>query len=125
MRGTVIRLFSPEGTLVVEVEDPGVSVTVDGGNVVITGAGAKEIRLKPGQYHVEASKDGKPVRRELVTVTSKGRQVVRIRKEIEPTEAERWERSVDKLPAAITFGGLFGSGVTVAPRPEMASNPEL
>ena len=36
VRGTVIRLFSPEGTLVVEVDDPGVSVTVDGGDVVIT-----------------------------------------------------------------------------------------
>src|SRR5207244_2881676 len=59
VRGTVIRLFSPEGTLVVEVDDPGVSVTVDGADVVITGAGAKEIRLKPGQYKVEASRDGK------------------------------------------------------------------
>src|SRR5262245_31995526 len=29
VRGTVIRLFSPEGTLVVEVDDAGVSVTVD------------------------------------------------------------------------------------------------
>ena len=28
--GTVIRLFSPEGTLVVEVDDPGVSVKIDG-----------------------------------------------------------------------------------------------
>src|SRR5262249_61024708 len=78
VRGTVIRLFSPEGTLVVEVDDPGVSVTVDGADVVITGTGAKEIRLKPGQYQVEASKDGKPVRQELVTVARNGRQVVRI-----------------------------------------------
>src|SRR5262249_17529130 len=66
--GTVIRLFSPEGTLVVEVDDPGVSVAVDGADVVITGAGAREIRLKPGQYKVQASKDGKVVRQELVTV---------------------------------------------------------
>src|SRR5262249_61540977 len=69
VRGTVIRLISPEGTMVVEVDDPGVSVTVDGADVVITGAGAKEIRLKPGRYKVEASKDGKVVRRELVTVS--------------------------------------------------------
>ena len=51
VRGTVIRLFSPEGTLVVEVDDPGVSVKIDGADLVITGAGAKEIRLKPGQLH--------------------------------------------------------------------------
>jgi formylglycine-generating enzyme required for sulfatase activity len=81
VRGTVIRLFSPQGTLVVEVADPGVSVTVDGGDVVITGAGAKEIRLKPGQHKVEASKDGKLVSRELVAVTNNGRQVVRVSQE--------------------------------------------
>jgi tRNA A-37 threonylcarbamoyl transferase component Bud32/Leucine-rich repeat (LRR) protein len=100
VRGTVIRLFSPEGTLVVEVDDPGVSVAVDGADVVITGAGAKEIRLKPGQYKVEASKDGKLVRQELVTVARNGRRVVRISKEIDAlTEAELWERSVAALSA--------------------------
>src|SRR5262249_10004465 len=99
MRGTVIRLFSPEGTLVVEVDDPGVSVTVDGADVVITGAGAKEIRLKPGQYKVEASKDGQVVRQELVTVSRDGRQVVRISKESVPLiAAEAWEKSVAALP---------------------------
>jgi hypothetical protein len=99
VRGTVIRLFSPEGTLIVEVDDPGVSVAVDGADVVITGAGAKEIRLKPGQYKVEASKDGKVVRRELVTVSRDGRQVVRISKESAPlSDAEAWEKSVAALP---------------------------
>jgi hypothetical protein len=101
VRGTVIRLFSSEGTLVVEVEDPGVSVAVDGADVVITGAGVKEIRLKPGQYKVEASKDGHVVRQELVTVARDGRRVVRISQEAPPlTEAERWEKSVAALPAA-------------------------
>jgi len=80
-RGTVIRLFSPEGTLVVEVDDPGVSVKIDGSELVITGAGAKEIRLKPGSYTVEASKAGKLVSRELITVTKNGRQVVRVTQE--------------------------------------------
>jgi hypothetical protein len=100
VRGTVIRLFSPQGTLVVETDDPGVSVTVDGADVVITGTGAKEIRLKPGRHKVEASKDGKVVRQELVTVTRNGRQVVRVSQEAAPlTEAARWEQSVAALPA--------------------------
>jgi tRNA A-37 threonylcarbamoyl transferase component Bud32 len=104
VRGTVIRLFSPDGTLIVQVDDPGVSVTVDGGDVVITGAGAKEIRLKPGQYKVEASKDGKVVRQELVTVTRNDRQVVRISKEVGPSAGAGsadadWEKSVAALPA--------------------------
>src|SRR5262249_40124978 len=98
--GIVIRLFSPEGTLVVEVDDPGVSGTVEGGAVVITSAGVKEIRLKPGQYKVQASKDGKVVRQELVTIDRNGRQVVRISKEsAPPTEADRWERTVAGMPA--------------------------
>ena len=52
-----------------------------GRTLVITGAGAKEIRLKPGSYTVEASKDGKVVSQELVTVTKNGRQVVRVSQE--------------------------------------------
>jgi hypothetical protein len=99
VRGTVIRLFSPEGTLVVEVDDPGVSVAVDGADVVITGAGAKEIRLRPGKYKVEASKDGKVLRQELVTVTRNGRQVVRISNEGVPSsDGEAWKKSVAGLP---------------------------
>jgi hypothetical protein len=101
VHSTVIRLLSPEGTLGVEVDDPGVSVAVDGGDVVITGAGAKEIRLKPGQYKVQANKDGKLVREELVTVTRDGRQVVRISKESPGHLAEvldPWEQSVAALP---------------------------
>ncbi len=83
-RGTVIRLFSPDGTLVVEVEDPGVSLTIDGQEIVIIGTGAEAIRLKPGQHHLQASKDGKVLRQEWVTVTTNGRQVVRVSREAEP-----------------------------------------
>jgi hypothetical protein len=102
VRGTVIRLFSPEGTLVVEVDDPNVSVSVDGGEVVITGAGAREIRLKPGRYKVEASKDGKVVRQELVTVTRNGREVVKVGLE-PPKDAvtnndTAWEKATAALP---------------------------
>jgi serine/threonine protein kinase len=87
IHGTIIRLFTPDGTLVVEVDDPGLSVSIDGEEIVIAGAGIKEIRLAPGQYQVLASKDGKVVRRELVTVARNGRRVVRISKEAEATTA--------------------------------------
>jgi serine/threonine protein kinase len=82
--GTVLHLFSSEGTLVVEIDDPGVSVVIDGEDLVITGAGPKEIRLKPGRYKVEASKDGKVVKQELVTITQNGRQVVRVSRQVPP-----------------------------------------
>jgi Leucine-rich repeat (LRR) protein len=102
---TVIRLFSPDGTLVVEVDDPGVSVKVEGSGVVITGAGAREIRLQPGRYTVEASKNGKLVRHDLVNVTKNGRQVVRVSQEPPRPAAPRsadesaWERVVAALSA--------------------------
>jgi Leucine-rich repeat (LRR) protein len=106
--GTVIRLFAPEGTLVVEVDDPGVSVKIDGPDIVITGAGAREIRLTPGNYMVEARKDGKVVSRELVTVTKNGRRVVRVSQEApreskvatRSAETSAWERVVVALSAA-------------------------
>ncbi|WP_417388743.1 protein kinase domain-containing protein [Gimesia sp.] len=81
VRGTVIRLFSPEGMLVIEVDDPGVSISIDGQEMVITGAGVKELRLKPGQYQLQATKDGEVLQQELVTITRNGRQVVRVSRE--------------------------------------------
>jgi hypothetical protein len=113
--GTIIRMFSPEGTLVVEVDDPDINVKIDGSELVITGAGAKEIRLKPGNYTLEASKDGKLVTRELVTVTNNGRKSVRVTLESPavtavsppvplvtlpalPAAASEWEKSVAELP---------------------------
>lgn len=80
-RGTVIRWFTPEGTLVVEVEDPTVSVSIDGEQLVIAGAGTMEIRVKPGQHQVTASKDGEVLLQELVSISRDGRQVVRISRE--------------------------------------------
>ncbi len=84
LRATVIRIFTPDGTLVVETDDPGVKVTVEGdGGIVITGAGPQEVHLKPGSYQVHAAKDGRPVSldRELVTITRGRKQVVKVRLE--------------------------------------------
>jgi hypothetical protein len=97
MHGVVIRLFSADGTLVVEVDDPGVGVTIDGADVVITGAGVKEIRLRPGQYKVRASKKGKTVWEELVTVERNGKQVVRVRRQREPAAKSDPPNGTSKL----------------------------
>lgn len=96
----VIRLLWPDGTLVVEVDDPAVSVAVEGTDVIITGARLKEIQLRPGEYQVTASKDGRVVQQELVMVSRNGRHVVTIGKEAGPPgTAEDWERSVAGVPA--------------------------
>jgi hypothetical protein len=100
----VIRLFESDGTLVIEVDDPGVSISLDGEELVITGAGAREIRLKPGRYQMQATKDGKVIRQELVTIARNGRQVVRVSREPNPTASvdadDDWRRTVVALPAA-------------------------
>ena len=80
----MIRIFTPEGTLIVEVDDPGVKVTIErDGGIVISGAGLQEVRLKPGSYKVHAVKNDKPVRldQELITITRGDKQVVRVRRE--------------------------------------------
>ena len=104
MRGTVIRLLVPEGTLVVEVDDPNVRVTLEGTDLVITGTGAQEIRLKPGSYQLKTSRDGKVLKQELVTVRREGRQIVRVSNEsTAPTpqlnDQGGWEQHVLGLPA--------------------------
>jgi hypothetical protein len=109
VRATVIRIFTPEGTLIVETDDPAVKVTVEGdGDLVITGAGAQEVRLRPGSYKVQATKDGKSLKldRELVTITRGDKQVVRVRLEGEP-------RAATGAPKAETgaFVVLGGKGV--------------
>jgi len=83
LAATVIRIATGEGTLVIEVDDPQVSITIDGEHLVITGAGVQEVRLKPGQYDVRATKSGQIVKQEIVTIHRDGRQVVKV--DLEPT----------------------------------------
>jgi mono/diheme cytochrome c family protein len=76
LAATVIRVLTPDGTLVVEVNDPQVKVTIEGdGGIVITGAGLQEMRLRPDK--VRATKAGK-ARKELVSITRGDKQVVRV-----------------------------------------------
>lgn len=108
---TVIRIVRGDGTLVVEVDDPGVSVTIDGEEIVITGAGAKEIRLTPGQYTVKATKDGKRIAREIVTVERDGRQVVRISAESRSVADNGATDRLLKNEIRVVFDELKGNGV--------------
>lgn len=110
LRGTIIRLLSPVGTLVVEIDDPGVSVKLDGSEIVITGAGPREIRLKPGSYTVEASKNGQVLKRELVSVTQNGRRVVRISQE-PTTDAPTMVKEPDRRAAEYALS--IGAGIRI------------
>ena len=86
---TILRIKTAEGTLLVQVDDPAVDVSVDAGGkeLTITGAGVHEVKLRPGPHQLKVSKDGKPLREELITITRGGKQVARIEREgEEPAE---------------------------------------
>jgi eukaryotic-like serine/threonine-protein kinase len=71
VRGTVLRLFSTEGTSAVGGEEPALSALLNGEQLVITGAGVRGIPLKPG-YEMKETKEGTRIRQELVIVTKNG-----------------------------------------------------
>jgi hypothetical protein len=77
--GIVLRLKTPEGTLVIEIEDPDVEVSVDGSEVVLSGITKKELRLKPGKYQYHATRNGEPAESDWVLIERDGKTVVRIR----------------------------------------------
>ena len=81
---TILRIKTPDGTLVIKVDDPGVKVQIDDDTVVIGGAGPQEVRLRAGSHRVQAIKDGKAVRDQLVTITRGGKEIVNI--DFEPAE---------------------------------------
>ncbi len=78
---TIVRVVTGEGSLVIEVDDPAVSVTLDGEDVTIKGAGIHELRLRPGTHKFVTIKDGQPLREEVVTIERGGRQVVKVSRE--------------------------------------------
>jgi serine/threonine protein kinase/WD40 repeat protein len=119
LRGTAIRIFTPDGTLVVEVDDPDVKITVEGdGGLVIKGAGPQEIRLQPGSYRVEATRDGKPVKQQLVTITRGGREVVKVSREAAapavPAARVRLQSTLLENPTGIWCVRFAPDGKTLA-----------
>jgi hypothetical protein len=78
---TIVQVVTGEGSLVIEVEDPTVSVTLDGEDITINGAGIHELRLRPGKHRFVATKDGQPAQTEMVTILKGERKVVTVRLE--------------------------------------------
>jgi len=89
LSATVVRIVTGEGTLVIEVEDPTVQVSLDGEELSIAGAGLQEIRLRPGQYQFRATMNGEPVRQELLTISRGSRQFLRVTRE--PAGVQRFQ----------------------------------
>ncbi len=86
---TVLRLKTPEGTLVVQTDDPNMGIKLDGSELVVTGAGVKELRLSVGQHSVQAVKQGRILRDELVTISRGGRTVLTVHREADTSAPPR------------------------------------
>ncbi|HEY2159426.1 MAG TPA: protein kinase [Isosphaeraceae bacterium] len=74
---TVLRIRTPDGTMVIKVNDPDVKVKVDGEDVVISGAGLQELRVKPGRHTVESAK-GDWSKKEYVVIERGGKKSVEV-----------------------------------------------
>lgn len=81
----IVRVISPNGNLIVEIEDPAAQVSVDGTEITISGEGSHAVELRAGEYTIKTSREGAAVQSEVVTIERQGNQVVRIRRE----EADR------------------------------------
>ena len=103
---TVLRISTMEGTLIVEVDDPQVQLTIDGEELAIHGAGPQEIRVQSGEHRIRAMKDGKPVPvdKDLVTISRGGKQIVRVRQEHAKREAAKSDQPASKVPGNVPIG---------------------
>lgn len=88
LAGTVVRIVTGEGTLIIESDDPAVQISLDGEVLTIHGGAVEEVKLRPGQYQFTAMRNGEPVKQELVTITRGGEKVVTVSREaVAPTIA--------------------------------------
>ncbi|HEY1381299.1 MAG TPA: protein kinase, partial [Gemmataceae bacterium] len=106
---TVLRLRTDNGTLVIEVDDPQAKVTVDGTDIVVTGAGVQEFRLKAGSYTYRTSKDGKPEKTEVVSIKQGEKTPLKVTFEPDARAAAAGTVSVPVLSDIPHVGRLFTS----------------
>jgi formylglycine-generating enzyme required for sulfatase activity len=84
LAGIIFKVQTKDGILVIEVNEPNPTVSVDGDLVAVTwdNAGKKaEIRVRPGTHQVEVKKEGFTVHGAKVTLAEGGREVLTARLE--------------------------------------------
>src|SRR5579883_2658427 len=113
---TILRIHTPRGVLVLQVDDPAVKVRVDdqAEEIVLNGAGLHELRLRPGQHRVQALKEGKLVYEELLTITKGGRSVAKIGRETGGRSAATEPRLKAALKPATPKKARPGSATNLA-----------
>src|SRR5262249_47654745 len=62
------EIFRPDGTLVVHVEDPGLSVRIDGEKVSTAGPGSYSFRLPSGTHRVDVFQGDKLIETSIIDI---------------------------------------------------------
>jgi serine/threonine protein kinase len=75
---TVFRMKTANGTLAVTVNDPSIKVRVDGEELLIEQPGMNEFRISPGTYQLVATKDGRLLKQEWITITRDGKTLATV-----------------------------------------------
>ncbi len=83
LQALVVRVTSPKGNLVVEIEDPDATVSIDGTELKLTGAGTHSVELTAGEYKLNTERDS-GTETETITIERQGNRVVRVRREAPP-----------------------------------------
>ncbi len=84
LAGIIFKVQTKDGILIIGVNEPNPTVSVDGDLVAVTWdkAGKKaEVRVRPGTHQVEVKKEGFTVHGENVTLFEGGREVLMVRLE--------------------------------------------
>jgi hypothetical protein len=112
LSGVVLKVRTPEGTLVVEVNEPDPEIFVDGQKVTVTrGENGKiaEITVRPGTHQVEVKKDGFTAYGDRVTLEDQGRKTI-----------TAFLTKAQPGPAPVADQPPPTSSVDVRPRPQLA-----
>lgn len=111
--GLLLSLRTPNGTLIIESDDPTAQVAVRQNGQVVDVASAEngwKLSLRDGKYDVELNGDEQSLQLsdEQVTLTEGGRVVVRVRhtRSDEPKPVVRKRRSGVELPAVVRLTDL-------------------
>jgi WD40 repeat protein len=84
---TILRIKTTGGMLVIKVDDPDVKVKIDGEEIVITGAGLQEVRLKPGTHIIQPLKGDRVGPTQIIEIAKGGKETVTVGFEPDPATA--------------------------------------
>jgi hypothetical protein len=79
--GVILMLRTPVGALVVEMNEPGATVTVDDGKITITTPDDKqsvEVRVEEGKHTLKVTKGGFETYTEKFTIKSGGKETISV-----------------------------------------------